>query len=106
MRGSRAKPGNECETGGDADIALTKTSDGKYVNAKELTITLTYAAFANANKTGTVTILEGYTGGAITTSATTASGTTVTFTIAAGTLTIDPAGAKVPGCIVAETTTP
>ena len=94
------------ETNGGDNIALTKTSDGKYVNAKELTITLTYAAFSNANKTGTVTILEGYTGGAITTSATTASGTTVTFTIAAGTLTIDPAGTKVPGCIVAETTTP
>ena len=82
-------------TGGT--IALTKSGD-KYTNTSDIEITLTYGGnFSNAGKTASVTFgnPSDYTGNAITTSGTTTSAATVTFTIAAGTLTINPTGTAV-----------
>ena len=88
--------------GGTNTIDLQKGADGTYTNAKAITVTLTYADnFTVGGKTAGIQFVgTGYSGSPITTSATTTTAATVTFTIAAGTLTIDPAGTNVASCVV------
>lgn len=78
----------------DDDVALTKQADGSYVNINAITLTLqTGGSNFTGGKTASVAFVGASYDGSLNTAETSDSANTVTITIAAGKLTIDPAQA-------------